>query len=89
YFELWLTSLELVSRFSGWQEFAGDAVEWLWKQRNDDRLWDFGSRADFSLSHYFPLSENWRRKADRQNDWTTRVLLLIKKYYDVPVPYGT
>jgi len=74
------TSLELLSHFPSWHRFAKNMIEWLWTQRNDKDLWDFGPRANMSV--YFPLSENWRKLKHRQHDWSTRVLALLRKFYD-------
>jgi hypothetical protein len=74
------TSLEILSRFPSWRRFADNVIGWLWRQRNGEGLWDFGPRA--SVSVYFPLSEDWRTVEKRRNDWTTRVLALLRKYYD-------
>lgn len=76
----WFTSLELLSCFQSWCEFAKDVIDWLWVQRNQEGFWDFGPRA--SMSFYFPLSESWRKKQNRQYDYSTRVLALLRKYYD-------
>lgn len=77
----WLASLELLSRlFPPWGEFASTSIDWLWDQRNDMGYWDFGSRPAWTA--YFPLSDNWRRKRDRRFDWTTRILILLRKYVD-------
>jgi len=80
--DCWFSSLEIVSRFRSWCDYAPDVVDWLWKQREPDRFWDFGPRADFGLTHYFPLSENWRKRIHRRHDWTVRVLVLLRSYYD-------
>lgn len=74
------TSLELLSHFPSWQRFAKNIIDWVWTQRNNEGFWDFGPRA--STSVYFPLSESWRRKRCRQHDWSTRVLALLRNYYD-------
>jgi len=74
------TSLEILSCFPSWRTYADGVVDWLWKQRNSEGLWDFGPRA--SMSVYFPLSENWRNVRHRQHDWSTRVLTLLRKFYD-------
>lgn len=71
------TSLELLSHFPSAPKLASSMVEWLWKQRNSEGLWDFGPRATFSV--YFPLSQSWRSKKQRQHDWSTRVLVLLRK----------
>lgn len=74
------TSLEILSYFPSWRRHAGNIIEWLWEQRNKEGLWDFGPRA--SMSIYFLLSESWRKKRHRQHDWSTRVLTLLRSYYD-------
>jgi len=74
------TSLEILSCFPSWREQGKSMVDWLWEQRNSEGLWDFGPRA--SMTVYFPLSESWRRKQQRQHDWTTRVLILLREYHD-------
>jgi hypothetical protein len=76
------TSLELLSSLPSWREFADNVITWLWKNRNGEGLWDFGPRA--SMSVYFPLSESWRKSKQRQHDWSTRVLALLRNYYDSP-----
>jgi len=76
----WFTSLELLLCFPSWYRFAEDTIGWLWAQRNQEGLWDFGRRA--SMSVYFPLSESWRKRQNRQHDWSTRVLALLRNYYD-------
>jgi len=78
----WFNSLELLSVFPSWRVYAGDVIDWIWKQRNDSGLWDFGPRASFYLSYYMPLSDSWKKRECRQNDWSTRVLALMKKYYE-------
>ncbi len=74
------TSLELLSHFPSWRRFAGNLIDWLWRKRNDEGFWNFGPRA--SMSVYFSLSESWRRKRHRQHDWSTRVLALLRNYYE-------
>jgi len=76
----WLRSMHLLSRFSSWREIALDTLNQLWEQRDSDGLWDFGS--DISRSIDFPLSENWRQSAKRKQDYSTSILVLLRKYYD-------
>ena len=75
------TSLELLSNFPSALQLADSLIDWLWKQRNSRGLWDFGTRASFSV--YFPLSQNWRNVKQRQHDWSTRVLILLKKFSEL------
>jgi hypothetical protein len=76
----WFTSMELLSAFPSWNKLAAGSIDWLWRKRDEHGLWDFGPRG--SESSYFPLSESWRHKMARQHDWSTRVLALLRKYYD-------
>ena len=73
------TSLEILWCFPSWHKQGKSIVDWFWKQRNNDGLWDFGPRAFMSV--YFPLSESWRETKRRQHDWTTRTLVLLRKFY--------
>ncbi|MBN1965819.1 MAG: hypothetical protein JW910_14300 [Anaerolineae bacterium] len=81
-FDRWFSSLELLSRFPAWREFAGTAVEWLWAQRRADGDWDCGARAPGSV--VLPLAEDWRGSGRRARDWTARVLCLLDRYYEPP-----
>jgi hypothetical protein len=77
----WLASLELLARtFPTWIYRAEEAVGWLWAQQNEQGYWDFGLRP-YSTAN-LPLSDNWRNRKNRIFDWTTRVLILLKKYAD-------
>jgi hypothetical protein len=76
--ERWLASQELLSGFPSWRSVAEGVVSWLWEQRTPDGWWDFGSRATVSV--VLPLSETWRRQGARRVDWTTRVLILLRRY---------
>jgi hypothetical protein len=73
------TSLEILSCFPSWPKYAGNVITWLWSNRNEEGLWDFGSRA--SMTVYFPLSESWRKTKRRQQDWSTRVLVQLRNYH--------
>jgi hypothetical protein len=77
-----LTSLEILSCFPSWRSLADHVTAWLWKNRNGQGFWDFGPRA--SMSVHFPLSESWRKNRKKQHDWSTRVLALLRNYYDAP-----
>lgn len=80
----WMSSLEMLCRFHpSCFSMMEKSMEWLWKQRNDKGLWDFGPRPG-SLS-FFPLSDSWRKRNNRTIDWSTRTLLLLSKYYSAKV----
>ena len=75
----WLTSLEMLSGlFPHWVHFTRSSIEWLWKQRDGQGYWDFGPRP--SSIAFLPLSDNWRERRNRLYDWTTRILILLRKY---------
>jgi hypothetical protein len=80
-FDHWLASHELLARlFPAWTDFAGEAVAWLWAHRDEQGWWGFGPRPA-SLSN-LPLSSSWRTAHNRRFDWTTRVLALLRRFYD-------
>ncbi len=74
----WLESLEILSRYPSWRAGAGAALTWLWARRNQDGLWDFGTKV--SKSPYFPLADDWRQAGNRCVDHSTRVLACISTY---------
>ena len=77
-FDRWLASLEMLARlFPQWIHVAGDALDWIWSQKNEEGYWDFGPRPNY-LS-YMPLSDNWRKQNNRVFDWTTRILVLLAR----------
>jgi hypothetical protein len=77
----WFASLEMLARlFPGWVRFARPAVEWLREQRGPEGFWDFGPKP--SSVSFLPLSDDWRSRQNRLFDWTTRTLVLLRKYYD-------
>lgn len=76
----WLDALEVLSNFDRWRSVAKDAIAWLWKQRNHEGFWDFGPRVP--THYYFPLSDSWRRSLARQIDCSTRILILLRRYYE-------
>jgi hypothetical protein len=76
----WLDSMEILSQFRCWQSQAGRAMKWLWEQRGDEGLWDFGQRT--SRTVYFPLSSTWRKPGNRRMDHSTRVLALLWKFVE-------
>jgi hypothetical protein len=76
----WFMSIELLTRFPSWREQASDIVRWLWTQQKPDGFWDFGPRSP--LSSVLPFAASWRKHPARAIDWTTRVLVVLARYYD-------
>lgn len=63
-----------------WHNNAAPFVEWVVDQRGADGLWDFGvPHNGFGSATLAKISESWRGK-HRALDWTTHVLLLLKRY---------
>jgi len=71
----WFTTVNLLSVFSNWRDLAKDSIEWLWNQRNEIGLWDFGPKWKYQR-----LSEDWREKERRSHDHSTHALLLLRRY---------
>jgi hypothetical protein len=78
--EGWLTAMEIMACFPTAAEVARKNLSWLWQNQRDSGLWDFGRHA--TGSEHFPLSAHWRKPASRRQDWSTRVLVILRKYAD-------
>ncbi len=76
----WLRSMNILTRFSAWREVSVDAVNQLWEQRDSQGLWDFGSQIARCVD--FPLSESWRLGTKRKVDYSTCILVLLRRYFD-------
>jgi hypothetical protein len=76
----WLRSMNLLARFASWREISVDKANQLWEQRDNEGLWDFGSKIARSIE--FPLSEFWRRSSQRKQDYSTSILVLLHKSFD-------
>jgi hypothetical protein len=79
FLDRWQSSLNMLSRFPSWCIVAQDAIQWIVQQRTPQGFWDLGTGV---RSATMPLSANWRGKASRQCDWTTRVLVMLRKCVD-------
>ena len=71
----WLDAFRSVLKFRVRGEPTDTAVEWLWNQRNERGLWDFGPTA----GNYYKLSSDWRKK-NRTFDCSVLVLSLLTDY---------
>jgi hypothetical protein len=76
----WLRSMNILSRFASWREFTVDVLNNLWKQRDEDGLWDYGGNIAKTID--FPLSETWRQAGSRKMDYSTCNLALLRKTFD-------
>ncbi len=76
----WLKSMNILARFVSWRQVSAMALNNLWEQRDEQGLWDFGSQA--AQSRDFPLSENWRQRMKRKVDYSTCVLVVLRRWFD-------
>ena len=77
YLYSWLNALKYVLKFGYHNKTTSLAIDWVWNQRNEQGLWDFGPVTD----NYYKLSSNWR-KNNRSFDCSTLVLCVLKDYYN-------
>ena len=76
----WLRSMNILSKFSCWRENCVPVMNRMWEQRDDHGLWDFGSLIARSVD--FPISESWRQVTNRKMDYSTCMLVLMRRYFD-------
>jgi hypothetical protein len=72
-----LKAVELLAGFPSTLSICQDFIQWLWKNRDEDGLWDLGSKGSEKIE--LPLSENIRKKINRKIDYTVRILALLHK----------
>jgi hypothetical protein len=68
----WIRALSLISKFKGWAKYEQKYSDWIMKQRNENGLWEFPKKFDFTLSN------SWRGKS-KAVDSTIFVLKLLMK----------
>lgn len=74
--------MESLYGFRSWGIYMGEVANCFWRLRRDDGFWNFGSAcANPFFTTRIRLSDNWRGKRGA-HDWTTRILLLLQKYYE-------
>lgn len=78
-FTRWLESVEVLSGFRSWKRVVEEGIGWLGDQRQTDDLWDCSPER--GRTPYFPLSESWRKRGNRRIDCSTRVLVLLRKWF--------
>jgi len=69
---------ELLSGYKLYPDKASFIKEWLFKIQCENGLWDFGIKSKDGV--YMPLSDNWRKKINREIDCTIRVIRILKKF---------
>lgn len=73
----YLAALEVLSGYSLAPEKLCFAAVWLESKQDKDGQWDMG--ADVKDGIYFPLSDSWRKAADRKADCTERIECLLQR----------
>ncbi len=76
----WLRSMNILSRFPCWREVPVEAMNELWKQRSPEGLWDFGAQTRWCMD--FPISNTWHTRINRQLDYSTCLLVLMRRWFD-------
>ena len=71
----YLAVFELLSRYRHSREQLSFAVRWLQDHRNENGRWDIGPAGKDGV--YFPLSDDWRTRARREEDCTVRITRLL------------
>jgi hypothetical protein len=73
----WLASQELMSALPSWPSLFRSVEAEMRSAAGPDGWWDFGSRP--AGSPWLPLSESWRRREARKQDWSLRVLTVLAR----------
>ncbi len=76
----WLRSMNILARFDSWRKLSVGTLINLWKQRDNEGLWDFST--GISRSVEFPLSDNWRQTVNRKMDYSTCMLVSLRRVLD-------
>ncbi len=76
-FVWWLHTIKVMTRISTPPSIAESIIDWFWKNRRSDGLWD-GPR-QLGRNAEFPLSESWRRTGSRSVDYSTQIASLISR----------
>lgn len=72
----WFASLELLAGFDVASSVLKNHVDWIYTS-HVEKHWDFFGRSPSSV--HFPYSKSWKDPENVTMDWSTRVLVLLKK----------
>ncbi len=72
-----IKALDLLAGFHSTPSVCQDFIQWLWKNREEDGLWDFGPKGAEKIE--LPLSENTRKKINRKIDYSVKILSILHK----------
>jgi len=76
----WLRSMNVLARYPSWREIATGTANTIWDQREQNGLWDIPGAKIRSID--FPLSDSWRAHVRRQQDLSTSILCMLRKFYE-------
>ena len=71
----YLGTMELLVRYKHTRHKLKFVADWLMENRNENGKWDMGQVVNDKL--YFPLSDDWRKKENREADCTERIEKLL------------
>jgi hypothetical protein len=71
----YLAALEMLAGYSCAEKKLSFAAQWIKKHADENGEWDLGASARDGI--YFPLSDSWRKPADRKRDCTHRINKLL------------
>ena len=75
----WLDGIEIFSTMPGSNRLLEPVAAWLWQQQDTEGWWNFGKPISRDPNHTsFPYADHWRGGRQKQ-DWSVRVLRLLKK----------
>ena len=73
----YLAALEQLVGYEGAPHKLCFAVDWIRSHQDANDQWDLGAKSNDGI--YFPLSDSWRKEADRRKDCTFRINNLLRK----------
>ncbi len=73
----YIAAIELLSEYKCAKYKLNYVIDWLNDNKNENGKWDMGKVTNDKI--YFPLSDDWRKQENRENDCTERITSLIKK----------
>ena len=71
----YLGAVELLTKYRRNIFKLSFVADWLCKNQNESGCWDMGSSVKDHI--YFPLSDSWKKRADRELDCTYRINALL------------
>ncbi|MFN2302288.1 MAG: hypothetical protein ACK2TV_01020, partial [Anaerolineales bacterium] len=80
-FYYWLETQKILARFPTWFRHADSFILDILAQRNAEGLWSFSKRVPRQPYSPLPISESWRKKANKSIDCSVLVLQLLSQYF--------